>query len=327
MKKVLLITHSNDNYCVQALSDTIKEKGGLAIRFNTDFYPGEVSLSSECRGTSWSNYIHTSEGSYDLSEFESLWYRRIRIGDRLTETIDKEYIGPSVDESRKTFFGMLAALDLFKLDDPLKMEWANRKQLQLKVAQHYGLNIPGTLITNHPADIEPFFKKHEGQLITKMQASFAIYNKGKEQVVFTNSVKEDALDELDEIKYCPMTFQENIPKKLELRTIVTGNKLFTAAVNSQKFDASKDDWRKEGLSFVNDWEKFDLPKDIEKKLLQFMDHFQLNYGAIDFILTPDDKLYFLEINTAGEFYWLQKNPGFPVTEELADLLLGNAKRR
>lgn len=328
MKQILLITHSEDNPSVNAVSDAIRRKGGKPVRFNSDLYPGEIQISSSKDGAKWNNFFHAEDGNtYNLSEFESFWYRRIRIGDNLKNAIEPKYINPSIDEARKTFFGLLTSLDVFKLDNPSKTEWAGRKQLQLKVAAEVGLRIPETLITNDAASVKDFFKKCPSGIITKMQASFAIVEEGANNVVFTNLVDGDMLNDLDELKFCPMTFQENIQKQLELRTIVVGNKLFTASIDSQKSELAKDDWRKKGLSFINDWQKFDLPEDIENKLLKLMDYYGLNYGAIDLILTPDNKFYFLEINTVGEFFWLENNPGFPVSDSIADLLMGLAPRR
>jgi D-alanine-D-alanine ligase-like ATP-grasp enzyme len=58
-----------------------------------------------------------------------------------------------------------------------------------------------------------------------------------------------------------------------------------------------------------------------------MDHFRLNYGAVDFILTPEGRYVFLEINPVGEFFWLESCPGLPISAAIADVLLGKAFRR
>jgi glutathione synthase/RimK-type ligase-like ATP-grasp enzyme len=58
-----------------------------------------------------------------------------------------------------------------------------------------------------------------------------------------------------------------------------------------------------------------------------MDYFVLNYGAIDIIVTPDGRHVFLEINPVGEFFWLERRPGLPVSDAIADVLLGLARRR
>jgi hypothetical protein len=41
-----------------------------------------------------------------------------------------------------------------------------------------------------------------------MQTGFAIYEDGVENVVFTNVVNEDKLEELDTLLYCPMQFRK-----------------------------------------------------------------------------------------------------------------------
>lgn len=58
-----------------------------------------------------------------------------------------------------------------------------------------------------------------------------------------------------------------------------------------------------------------------------MDYFRLNYGAIDIIVTPDGRHVFLEVNPVGEFFWLERYPGLPIAESIADVLLGRAHRR
>ncbi len=58
-----------------------------------------------------------------------------------------------------------------------------------------------------------------------------------------------------------------------------------------------------------------------------MDRLGLNYGAIDIILTPEQKHVFLEINPAGEFFWLDKLCNGEISKAIANLLMGNGKRR
>ena len=53
----------------------------------------------------------------------------------------------------------------------------------------------------------------------------------------------------------------------------------------------------------------------------------MNYGAIDLILTPEDEYYFLEINAAGEYFWLDKLCDNQISKQIAGVLLGNVDRR
>jgi glutathione synthase/RimK-type ligase-like ATP-grasp enzyme len=78
---------------------------------------------------------------------------------------------------------------------------------------------------------------------------------------------------------------------------------------------------------IQDWRHYQLPLEVEEKILRLMDYFSLNYGAIDIILTPDGRHVFLELNPSGEFFWLERTPGLPISQAIADLLLGHSARR
>jgi len=62
-------------------------------------------------------------------------------------------------------------------------------------------------------------------------------------------------------------------------------------------------------------------------VLKLMDALGLNYGALDFIVTPEGSHVFLEVNPSGEFMWLMHYPGLPIAEALADVLSGQGVRR
>ena len=160
-----------------------------------------------------------------------------------------------------------------------------------------------------------------------MLSSFAIYEDNQEQVVFTTPITPEHLGMLEGLKYCPMVFQEMVPKALELRVTIVGERVFAAAVDSQVSEATRFDWREDGVALIDAWKPYDLPGEVEAKLLALMDQLELNYGAVDLILTPAGEYIFLEINPAGEFFWLELNPGLPISEALADVLTGKVKRR
>lgn len=101
---------------------------------------------------------------------------------------------------------------------------------------------------------------------------------------------------------------------------LSGKKVFAAAIDSQQLAKARYDWRVEGIALCDKWFIYQLPIEIEKKLLALIDYFSKNYGAIDLILTPEDDYVFLEINPVGEFLWLERYPGFPLSEAIADLL-------
>ena len=52
-----------------------------------------------------------------------------------------------------------------------------------------------------------------------------------------------------------------------------------------------------------------------------MQELGLRYGAIDLILTPDDRFVFLEINPNGQYLWIELATDLPISAAIADHLL------
>jgi len=140
-------------------------------------------------------------------------------------------------------------------------------------------------------------------------------------------VKPEDLADLSGLSICPATFQELVPKSLEIRVTVVGQRVMSASIDSQVSERAAHDWRRDGVRMLEDWRPYQLPPEIEEKILHLMDYFSLNYGAIDIILTPDAKHIFIELNPCGEFFWLERTPGLPISGAIAELLLGHSQRR
>jgi MvdD family ATP-grasp ribosomal peptide maturase len=324
---VLIITKSDDNESIEFVSEAIKRKGGRPFRFDTDRFPTELRLIADYGQTAERLRLISEAGELDLREVTAIWHRRLRIGGGIPPSLDPQLRNASIGESIATVKGMLASLKAFRMDPEPIIRRAENKQVQLQVAREIGLETPRTLITNDADAVRSFARSCEGDIVTKMLSSFAVYEDGRERVVFTNPVTMEDLDDLSGLNLCPMTFQERIPKALELRVTVVGNRVFAAAIDSQVSRAAQYDWRKDGVALLEAWRRYELPADVEKGLLRLMDHFMLNYGAVDFILTPEGRYVFLEINPVGEFFWLESCPGLPISAAIAGVLLGQAFRR
>jgi MvdD family ATP-grasp ribosomal peptide maturase len=325
---ILIVTHSNDNDSVARVIEAVARKGGRTIRFDTDRYPTDVRLTAYYGVGGDERLTLTNEdGELDLREVTAIWHRRLNFGANLPAELDRQLRHASLGETSAAAHGMLASLKAFRMDHVQHIRHAENKQLQLQLARELGLDTPRTLTTNDSAAVRAFARSCEGGMITKMLSSFAIHENGKEIVVFTNPVKPEDLADLSGLRLCPATFQELLPKSLEIRTTVVGERVMSAAIDSQVSARATHDWRRDGLRMIEDWQPYQLPREIEEKLLLLMDCFSLNYGAIDIILTPDGRHVFIELNPSGEFFWLEQAPGLPISEAIADLLLDHAPRR
>lgn len=324
---VLIITHSKDNESVSLVMNAIEQRGGSTFRFDTDRFPTEVRLVAEY-GETPERLLLTSDGAtLNLRDVSAIWHRRLNIGGRLPHEMERQFRAASLGEARATVMGMLASLGAFRMDAEPLIRRAENKQLQIQMARELGLETPRTLITNDPEAVRAFARTCERGLVTKMLSSFAIYEDEAEKVVFTNPVTAEDLHDLDGLRLCPMTFQEQVSKTLELRVTIVGERVMAAAIDSQASARAAHDWRRDGAQLLRAWQPYELPSTVEEKLLRLMDYFELNYVAADFILTPEGRHVFLEVNPSGEFFWLEQSPGLPISNAIADVLLGRANRR
>jgi len=325
--RIAIVTMSDDNACIDRVSRSLEARGARAIRLDTDRYPTSLTLSTHHGADGDHHRAGTGEERADLAEVDAVWYRRIALGRDIPATLDPQLRAPSVEESRRSFLGVLGTLPCFVMDRYELVRRADNKLLQLQLARAVGLETPRTLVSNDPEAVREFASACGGAIVTKMMSSFAVYEGDAETVVFTNPVAPADLDELDGLRLCPMTFQERLAKEVELRVTVVGERVFAASIDSQALERSRTDWRREGLALVGAWRAYELPDGVRRSLLALMDRLGLNYGAIDFVVTPDGRHVFLEINPVGEFFWLEDAPGFPLSEAIADVLTGRAPRR
>ena len=63
------------------------------------------------------------------------------------------------------------------------------------------------------------------------------------------------------------------------------------------------------------------PGEVANRRRALVQELGLRYGAIDLILTPDDRFVFLEINPNGQYLWIELATDLPISAAIADHLL------
>ena len=318
---ILVVTHGNDNDSIALVMEAVAERGGIAYRFDSDRFPTDIQLVSRYSGGEEHMLLSCDAYELDLGTVSAVWYRRIASGHRIPAAMDVQLRRAAIEQTEATVQGMIASIDGFHLDPAHCVRRAENKQLQLKIAREVGLEIPRTVITNEPEAVRSLAQQCQHGIVTKPLRPFAIREHGAHKVVYTNAMGAEELEHLADLRYCPAIFQERIPKALELRTTIVGDRVFTASIDSQRSERAKIDWRRECLELIDEWEPYALPSEVEDRMLKLMRRLGLHYGAADFILTPDGRHVFLEINPAGEFFWLEKYTGLPLSGAIASLLV------
>jgi glutathione synthase/RimK-type ligase-like ATP-grasp enzyme len=261
---------------------------------------------------------------YSLAKVRSAWWRRPDSIDVDVDSSEKDF---ATDEWIDYFSGILESNPMFWINHPKNIRSASLKIEQLARAKRFGFSIPSTIVTNSKNEVLDFYKNHKNGVIFKVLTDPFLNPKNREvgsiRVVKTTIVTDDMLKShlKDSLLVVPCQFQELISKKYELRVTIIGNKVFSCQINSQENEKTKLDWRDYSVE-IPFLPAQNLPIGFEKACLEFVKSYGLNYGALDFIVTPENEYVFLENNPNGQFYFVEKLiPEFKMKQALVDCLV------
>ena len=203
---------------------------------------------------------------------------------------------------------------------------AELKALQLKVAGALGFELPPTLFTNSPEDFLDFYRKHNGNIISKLPSISLYKYTGKTFNRYTQVVSKRDVGYARAVRLCPIIFQAYVPKRVELRITVVGQEVFAAEIHSQHSNHTRHDWRRYDR-FQTPYFPHELPSDLQQLCVRLVEQLGLCYGAIDMVLTPDERYVFLEINPNGQYLWIEEMTGLPISDAICDLLIAGKRAR
>jgi hypothetical protein len=118
--------------------------------------------------------------------------------------------------------------------------------------------------------------------------------------MYTKTLSSKIIEEMSDY-FFPIFLQEYIDKKFEIRTFYIDGEFYSAAIFSQKDEQTKVDFRNYRDTNPNRIVPFMLDEKTQNCLKKTFKEFNLNTGSVDLIYTPDEKIFFLEINPVGQF--------------------------
>lgn len=325
--KFLIATEPDDNHAA-SVNMALNELGHEVKLFFTADQPTQQknSISLENYKLNWSSsdsYHSCSEQNYDV-----VWWRRPRkpyIPKDAVHADDYQFVA----RENNLFFESLASIlapTAWWINSKEAANKANSKILQLKLAAQCGLTIPITLFSNNANDIRCFLQKYKQEtVICKSFCSSFWFEKERVKVAYTAKVDERNLPDDETLQMSPSIFQVEVKKKYELRITCFGDYIVAAKLNSQQHPEGQIDWR--AIPFQEmEVEPYQLPADIEIKIRLLMRRLGIVFGCFDFIVTPDNNYYFLEVNEQGQFLWVEGyNPDIKMLDIFIQFLLNQSR--
>lgn len=100
MNKILIITHTADNFSIEKVTEYIEKNGCEVIRFDVDLYPIQNKLSTIFQDGEWVSILETKDAQHRLDDIAAIWYRRAyNIGNGVKEEMDKNSMVPLWEKS------------------------------------------------------------------------------------------------------------------------------------------------------------------------------------------------------------------------------------
>ncbi len=321
MSKVLIIGHPTDVH-VDAVAWALEQRGHQALVWRFASLPvtqqawaslspsGGVAVGFDEAGNSvsgmggcdvvWRRRVARPIPSEDLSEGD----RTVAL--RESVALRDACLALVAPEARWINPGSAAAL-------------GDIKPLQLREAVKAGLRIPDTLCSNNPKEIRGFAARHGGRIVYK-PFRFAVWRApGKSYIAETTLLDAALLDNDFALTSSPGIYQPCLDKQYELRVTVMGQAVIAAKLTLADAAVLPTDIKPSLLQAKA--VEVELPETIRQACLRLMAALGLVFGCIDLVVTTTGEAFFLEVNEAGQFLWLEGlNPDIPMLSLFADFI-------
>jgi glutathione synthase/RimK-type ligase-like ATP-grasp enzyme len=307
---ILVVSYATEDHTTEVVR-RLEAQGREVCLMDLGDFPARAELAlSWGNGEPPSYRASTSKGRADLRRARAGWWRRVRPFEAAPGVRSRARVFAE-SETSQAVFGMLDSLSCPWINPRLPDEAAHHKPSQWAVAHQVGLRLPRTLVTNEPQAARRFIQQ-VGVGRTVFKAFLASTEDWRE----TRLVLHEDLDRLDSVRYAPVIFQEYI-KGVDLRITIVGEKVFAAAIDARRTSYPVDMRMAVGEATVS---PMTLPGEVVSALRRLMDRLGLVYGAIDMRRSDDGAYYFLEVNPAGQWLFVESRTGLPISQAVADSL-------
>lgn len=305
----ILIISSTIDYSTDLVCYELEKKNVNYLRLNRDKF-SEYQIVYNLENSELSISIANNNYLINENNLKCIYFRApiyLRAGKYMT--IDEQL-------SKGQWNAFIRNLIVFSnakwINHPVATYRAENKLFQLKVAKQIGFYVPKTDICN---TLPKNFDENNEYIVKSLDT--ALFYCGKEELfTYSNIVNGRELIN-SKVNTAPIILQELLRNKVDLRITVIGDKVFSAKIIS-KDKGIDGDWRMLEKDVLR-YSSVNIPLDIEKKIIEFMNILKLEFAGIDLALV-DNNYYFIECNPTGEWGWLVRTAKLPIDVEIANLL-------
>ena len=165
-----------------------------------------------------------------------------------------------------------------------------------------GFDVPDTLVTNDPAEARAF-RERWGRVVYKSAS-------GVRSIV--RELGDDDLDRLDDIRWCPVQFQEYVAGR-DVRVHVVGREVFPTAVASDGIDYRY----APGEGGTTTLAETVLPDEVADACRVLAESLDLPLAGIDLRFGEDGRIVCFEVNPSPGYSYYEGQTGQPISAAIA----------
>jgi|SRR6476660_2203619 len=316
---VLILTQPGDLHSY-AVAEALERKGTVPVLWHTANFPMQARETVHFKQGRKQVSLREPELALVDPRFDTIWNRRPSyfLDDSLLHPADREFADLECRGFRKSVLSVLSP-GAFWVNPYGSARRARLKLVQHDAAVDVGLETPDSLYTNDPEEVRAFIRHHGGEIVYKPLEGKAWSNEETAWMSFTSLLTEDRLVADELLQLTPGIYQERVPKSFELRITMIGCHAFCAKLLSQETSEGRVDWRKAYDELK--MEPFKTPPGLLDRCQALMARLGLVFGCFAFIVTPDGRYVFLEVNQMGQFLFIEKFCGLPLLDAFSELLI------
>ncbi|HEX6746218.1 MAG TPA: grasp-with-spasm system ATP-grasp peptide maturase [Longimicrobium sp.] len=326
---ILVLSDANQEITTEEVVDWVRALGGDCVRLNGDDLTSPRPFRLAVGGTGPRIRLCVDGRHFTEQDVRVVWLRRWGAGEGAPvralpglEPIAAQmnaHLGRELGAVAGALFGALG--DAHWLTRP--QDGAVGKLHVLRAAAVAGLEIPPTLVSNDPDELEAFRREH-GRVITKSVGEMEMYCFfGYRFGLYTAEVREDDVAALPRPAF-PSLVQALVEKEFEIRTFYLAGEMYSMAIFSQADEQTAVDFRHYRRQRPNRSVPYRLPEDVAGRVRAAMRALRLETGSIDFIRTPDGRHVFLEVNPGGQFGMVSHRCNYRLEKKVAEYLIARS---
>ncbi|MEU6858517.1 ATP-grasp ribosomal peptide maturase [Glycomyces sp. NPDC046736] len=310
---VLVLTHRAD-LTADLVVLALEQMEVPVLRLNPGDTGRSVELDARFDNGRWYGRLAFKGRELALSDICSIYYRRPTTWTG-PEGMSEAEAAWAAEEVRAGFGGVLMSLRQCRwINHPRLAMWASNKPIQLEAAARSGFEVPATTVTNNGSRAAQFATKHS-PVVYKTLAGTPRVEGGA--IYTTRTTADEIRTEAEAVSYALHQFQQEIPKRYEVRLTVVDGRMFAARIDAGS-DPARLDWRRDydsvRLSVIQ------VPAAVEQSVRRFMDHLELVFSTFDFIVDDQGRWIFLEANTNGQWGFVEQDTKLPIAAAIAEAL-------